>query len=311
MKMLNAGDIDGIVDKLECTNGTENSIISMVTQKYQDDIKVKEYTLQMNINKPNYNPKHETEGTKNLRIAIADLKSKIACIEERVAAVESCPICYDDIANPCITPCCQVKFCFACITMALNAKSNCPNCNVGLMLNKLILLGARNSAAAKEEKQVVKKAKEKAFEEMTFDEKVEYIKRTAGEFTKYENMDRIFDVINRCEKKKVLIFTEYESALNTKVIAILDKYNLTYGRLKGTGATIDKQISSYRDGDTNCLMINSKYFGSGTNLENTTDIIIIHKMHSDVEMQVIGRAQRFGRVGSLRIWKLYYQNEME
>ena len=45
------------------------------------------------------------------------------------------------------------------------------------------------------------------------------------------------------------------------------------------------------------------------NLENTTDIIIMHKMQGDIEMQAIGRAQRFGREGELRIWKLYYQNE--
>ena len=310
MRMLNAGDVDGIVNKLECASGTENSIISMVTQRYQDDIKLKEYALQININKPNYNPKNETEGTKNLRIAIADLKNKIACIEQRVAAIESCPICYDDLENPCISPCCQTKYCFGCITMALNAKAVCPNCNDTLQLNKLILLGVRNKANEAEETAKKSKAKEKEFEEMDFDEKVDFIKRTAEEFTKYENMERIFSVINTKEKKKVLVFTEYESALNTKVVAILDKFNMTYGRLKGTGAAIDKQIKEYRDGKTDCLMINSKYFGSGTNLENTTDIIIIHKMHSDVEMQVIGRAQRFGREGSLRIWKLYYQNEM-
>ena len=57
------------------------------------------------------------------------------------------------------------------------------------------------------------------------------------------------------------------------------------------------------------LLINSLYFGSGLNLENTTDLIIIHKMKADIEMQVIGRAQRYGRVGNLRVWKLYYENE--
>ena len=46
------------------------------------------------------------------------------------------------------------------------------------------------------------------------------------------------------------------------------------------------------------------------NLENTTDIIILHKMNKDIEMQAIGRAQRYGREGNLRVWKLYYQNEV-
>uniref|UniRef100_A0A6C0HLD6 RING-type domain-containing protein n=1 Tax=viral metagenome TaxID=1070528 RepID=A0A6C0HLD6_9ZZZZ len=311
MKMLNAGDVDGIIDKLECITGTENDIIKMVTQKYQDDIKLKEYALQINLNKPNYTAKYETEGTKNLRLAIADLQNKIVCIEERISAVDSCPICYDDISNPCITPCCQKKMCLGCITMALNKSGKCPCCNLGLLINNLISLIVRDTTGATgTQGKQSKQNKQTSFDEMKFEEKIEFIKNTSGDFAKYENMDRIFSIICSNDKKKVLIFTEYESALNTKVIAILDKYKLAYGRLKGSGTAIDKQIDGYRNSDIDCLMINSKYFGSGTNLENTTDIIIIHKMHSDVEMQVIGRAQRFGREGNLRIWKLYYQNEM-
>jgi SNF2 family DNA or RNA helicase len=122
-------------------------------------------------------------------------------------------------------------------------------------------------------------------------------------------MDKIFEINNENPIKKYLIFTEYESALNSKITNILDKWGLTYGRIRGTSATITKMIQDYKTGNINTLLINSKYFGSGINLENTTDIIIIHKMQSDIEMQVIGRAQRYGRIGNLRVWKLYYLNE--
>ena len=86
---------------------------------------------------------------------------------------------------------------------------------------------------------------------------------------------------------------------------------MKYDRIRGSSATINKQLEKYKssNGETNVLLVNSKFFGSGMNLENTTDIIIMHKMQSDIEMQAIGRAQRFGRVGELRVWKLYYQNE--
>jgi SNF2 family DNA or RNA helicase len=124
-------------------------------------------------------------------------------------------------------------------------------------------------------------------------------------------MDKIFELNNNNPVKKYLIFTEYESTLNTKITSILDKWNLKYDRIRGSTATINKQLEKYKNpnGETNVLLVNSKFFGSGMNLENTSDIIIMHKMQSDIEMQAIGRAQRFGRKGELRIWKLYYQNE--
>lgn len=162
---------------------------------------------------------------------------------------------------------------------------------------------------------VAEKNKKKEKELITlpdsYEGKMELLKNSAKQFSKYENMDKIFELNNNNTVKKYLIFTEYESSLNDKITNILTKWNLSYARIKGSGIMISNTVEQYKTGDVNTLLINSKYFGSGMNLENTTDIIIIHKMQSDVEMQVIGRAQRFGRVGNLRVWKLYYQNEVE
>ena len=52
-----------------------------------------------------------------------------------------------------------------------------------------------------------------------------------------------------------------------------------------------------------------KNYGSGLNLENSTDLIIMHKMKPEYEEQVIGRAQRPGRKGVLNVWKILYENE--
>ena len=117
--------------------------------------------------------------------------------------------------------------------------------------------------------------------------------------------------MTQIQKSQKYIFTEYESTLNSKITGILDKYGLSYARIRGTSTSISCMVETYRQSDDkiNVLLINSKYFGSGLNLENTSDIIILHKMQSDIEMQVIGRAHRYGRKESLRVWKLYYQNE--
>ena len=47
------------------------------------------------------------------------------------------------------------------------------------------------------------------------------------------------------------------------------------------------------------------------NLENSSDIIFVHKMNKDMEKQVIGRAQRLGRKSKLNIIYLLYENESE
>ena len=193
------------------------------------------------------------------------------------------------------------------MTMSLNNKNSCPSCRAELSVAKLMVI------SNKKKETVVNVVATKKIEQdtstMSYPQRIELLKTKSIDFTKYENMDKIFELNSKNDVKKYLIFTEYESTLNTKITSMLDKWELTYGRIKGTTATITKQIENYKKGNTNVLLINSKFFGSGMNLENTSDIIIIHKMHGDIEMQAIGRAHRFGRVGNLRVWKLYYENE--
>jgi SNF2 family DNA or RNA helicase len=56
-------------------------------------------------------------------------------------------------------------------------------------------------------------------------------------------------------------------------------------------------------------LIDDSYFGVGLNIEYATDFIFIHKTDPEIESQLIGRAQRFGRTEKLNIWKLLYPNE--
>ena len=306
MRMLNAGDIEGIISKIDAVSGDETNIISIITQKYNDDLLVKEYELKVAIENPKYKADTESLSIINKRIAIKDLKYKISCIEDRVKNADSCPICIDDFINPVITPCCNNKYCFNCITLALNNKNNCPSCRNILNISKLLVLTDKPNETIKNNDLL-----NNSIELKTYIQKIDYFKSISINATKYENMDKIFELNNENLVKKYLIFTEYESTLNTKITSILEKWNLKYDRIRGSSATINKQLEKYKNtnGETNVLLVNSKFFGSGMNLENTTDIIIMHKMQSDIEMQAIGRAQRFGREGELRVWKLYYQNE--
>ena len=70
-------------------------------------------------------------------------------------------------------------------------------------------------------------------------------------------------------------------------------------------------ISKFTSGDINVLLLNSKNFGAGLNLQITDEIIIYHRMSTDLENQVIGRAQRMGRENPLVINYLCYETEIQ
>ena len=73
---------------------------------------------------------------------------------------------------------------------------------------------------------------------------------------------------------------------------------------------IEKTVNQYKNGShLDVLLLNSKFSGSGINLENTTHMVIYHNMTSEITQQIIGRAQRPGRKSPLTIYRLLHENE--
>ena len=62
-------------------------------------------------------------------------------------------------------------------------------------------------------------------------------------FSKYYNMDKIFELNNYNVIKKYLIFSEYDNSFNYKIINILEKLMLKYKSIQGTSATIEKKYT--------------------------------------------------------------------
>jgi SNF2 family DNA or RNA helicase len=111
------------------------------------------------------------------------------------------------------------------------------------------------------------------------------------------------------KKSKILIFSENDISFDI-IVKSLDNTKWKWNRIKGNTNVINSIVERYKNTDElNILFINAKCFGSGLNLENTTDIMIYHKLDKDLENQVIGRGQRIGRTCPLKVWKLSYPNE--
>lgn len=108
---------------------------------------------------------------------------------------------------------------------------------------------------------------------------------------------------------KYIIFSDYSNSFKF-IREYLDEYSINYKDIQaGNVSDIAKAIDSYKQGDTSVLIINSSSQGVGLNLENTTDIIMIHRTNETLYNQMIGRAQRPGRTSRLTIHKFYNENE--
>jgi len=119
------------------------------------------------------------------------------------------------------------------------------------------------------------------------------------------------DLLSKIDKKdKILIFSDFTDSFKT-ISNILKNKNIKYSELNGgTIKSIDKAISDYKTSDTSILLIDSSNEGCGMNLENSSHIIFLHKTSEILYNQIVGRAQRAGRVGQLKIITLLHKNEV-
>ena len=199
-------------------------------------------------------------------------------IEERINESSLCMICLENPENKTITKCCQNSFCLNCLTQWCKRKNNCPLCKHTLNIENDVYI-----VNSKEKKQVKQDP------------------------TKLQGLHNI--LTSKFNKdSKFLIFSDYENSFN-EIENILEDLSINYARLKGN--SINKNVDKYKNGNLQVLLINSSNYGSGLNLENTTDLIMFHKFENELETQVIGRAQRLGRKNSLNVYYLLNKNEFE
>tara|TARA_B100000131_G_C17823087_1_gene494520 strand:- start:57 stop:599 length:543 start_codon:yes stop_codon:yes gene_type:complete len=133
------------------------------------------------------------------------------------------------------------------------------------------------------------------------------------EFDKKKNFKFLLEYIKDLEPNAKIIIGCSTSTTEpfTSMKQILDEKQYSVNEIKGHSTTIGRIVESYKtENGLDAILLNTQYKASGINLENTTDIILYHKMDIDTERQIIGRGQRYGRTQPLRIWKLYSQNEM-
>jgi len=295
---LNAGDIDGAIKNLNSNNysyGSDNINIfqyllirlkrqietfSKKIQSINNQLKQFQY---FNLSRKN------TYGGKIHRCNISiyqsrlkryteykiDKETKLKTLKNNILKYSFCLLCLNKIkTKSCILKCCNFEFCQDCINKHQINDNRCPSCYSQIINIK--------SCVNIEEIQS---------------------KNCSTYTTKLNNLIKI---INNYKDGKFLIFSDYTFK---KIIDELDKNSISWKKLCGRPDVIRKLIKDYTIGKIKVLMLNAKHYGSGLNLQMTTNIVMFHKMDENTNIQIIGRAQRIGRTSQLIIHKLLYEHE--
>ena len=216
-------------------------------------------------------------------------EERIKTIQERLTGTDtSCPICLDpEMDNKTVLKCCQNAMCFGCFAHSISIKAACPLCRAPIRSrdDAIIVSGSADKSCASNEP--VLKQKEEALKEL------------------------LNNIIERDDRstKKILLYSEYSFH---HMFDAVQQLGITPTMFGGTVKQFDRVLTKFKKSPRNeCLMLNAQSSGAGLNIQEATDIVLYHNMSEDITLQVMGRAQRFGRKGQLRIWRMANEKEAE
>jgi hypothetical protein len=200
---------------------------------------------------------------------ICEIKSRF---EEKLK--EPCCICFSNLENPVIEPNCYNIMCSSCMVKWVHLNSTCPYCRSIISVSSFIKVETDGINTFKK-KEIKKKSKP----------------------------DIILSILKKNPNGKFIIFSEYENTFNM-IRKFFNEKSIPFGEIKGTVETRNNIVEKFKNGTIKILFLNSRSNGSGINLQETTDIILYHKMSESITVQVIGRANRIGRRESLNVHHL-------
>jgi len=279
LNYLNMGDIEAALQHLGCKRTTTDQLIPAITQDIRERMEDVSAEISFVETLRNINPRQREARLKDLWEKHRRLCERFGSIQEDLANHEekTCPVCWEEFQNPvCTLGCCNKMFCLSCV---LKCQSTCPLCRSRITNDSMTVV---NNNPTPEEKVSDKKSK----------------------------IENLVDILSNKRDGKFLIFSNSDASFE-KLSEVITQLGMTYNKLYGNAGAIDNRIKSFNEGKTQVLLLNPTHYGCGLNLEKTTDVIFFHKFESDMERQIIGRAQRYGRTSILNIHYLFYENEFQ
>ena len=286
MEALHAGDTAGAIAALGLKPSSKDTLVDRVTAGLRANLVQVEKILAFKRDIEYSTAAAKAAAIEKAEQKVARLKEQLASLEARIASsvTETCPICYDVPSTMTLTPCCRQAFCLACLCECIAAKPACPLCRVTIeSVSKLIVVdsGPSSSAAVAEEVEIQLPTKATALLKLLSESSPD---------------------------QRFLVFSAHEASFRG-LRELLSIHGIQCELLFGSGARIDRLRERFASGDLRVLCMNARHVGAGINLEATTDVVLYHRMNTELEKQVIGRAVRFERKRDLRVVHLVHEQE--
>lgn len=291
MELINAGNMQEAMDKLDCKVDTQENIISILTDKIKKNLHNLKNDLAHHKNRIADDEEAHKLTTDRLKKAIRECKEKLFDITDRIESIKSecCFICAEEFNGPVMMNCCKNIFCLACLLSSIKKNNSCPMCRSHIKSKNDYTLISNESNKKKKKK-------------------TDKVVRLC-DMEKKDALNELLKQIKEDDSKaRVLIFSSHSHTFE-KITECFKNNDMTYAELKGSETAIKTIKTQYSEGEINILLLNSEKLGSGSNLQMSDYLILFNRLPTDTEKQVIGRAQRYGRKNPLRI--IYLINEME
>ena len=287
MEMLHAGDTKGALQVLGVHDETPTSIIASLTTSLSKDLEQQKRKLEFFKTMDYSSESAKTKSLDSQEDKIASLESRIDTIKKRMAEIDTtnCPICYSDVETPTLTPCCKNLFCFVCLCESMKRQQSNPICPL-----------CRAPIASINDLHVVNKTGNVIQNHVPVNEH----KTKLEEFIHY---------IENNPKAKILMFSGYDATL-FQLTSEMQHRNIPFSTINGSTHRVAKIINEFAEGNYRVLLLNSRHVGAGLNITCATDIFLFHKMSSEMEKQIVGRAYRMGRKEPLKVFHLLHQSEI-
>jgi len=275
--MISAGDIKGALVRLGGgMTTTDSNLFEIVAKKQREKLANARYYVEF--------WKNRSAGSKEVETwekRVSEIEKNISELEEKYKNVlkDDCTICYGEIKEPILLPCCQNVFCGGCIMKWMETTKSCPMCRSDINIKEIVYIRTDSKKDMDDEKK-----------DLSCPQKPKSKPQT------------VLDIVSQ-PNKKYLIFSMYDESFST-IRRELEEHKLDYVEISGSKPTRDAKLRRFKEGKVNIVFLNSRFNGAGINLEMATDIILYHEMPADIEEQVIGRALRIGREGDLIIHHL-------
>lgn len=284
MECLNAGDVAAAIEQIAPENRhTEQNVVGIMAESYT----LKMVTVEEQIEKMRLECEPNEAEMARLSLIVTDLQNKISCMRSRLLDDDICCICLESTRINAVVPCCATKMCLECVARWVMQKSSCVLCRRPLTFSDLHVIEPEGT--------LVKLPK-------TVDSDMYGVH--------YSKMQNLEVILRTHSGAKALIYSNHDKSFED-ICACLTRLGKTYDYIRGGHRQISNTVEAYKDNRIDVLLINATHYGSGLNLENTTDIMMFHALNTEIEKQVVGRAQRMGRTCDLRVWHLLHENEMQ